>query len=441
MKKKVLAMFLALTTSVALLAGCGSEGGSEAKNDSGKESGSGEQVTLYVTDWENDAMNAAIQEACDNVFSKEHPNIKVVVLSGSYSDYGQQITAMIQAGDDLDIFQQGYDGACSNFQKGMLYDWTEYIEKEPDFVKGFYPGAMDGWKYDGKCYGLPGLANVYGIFYNKDILASKGLEEPKTDWTWDDLFALAEACKDTANGQFGLYGLDTSIFGLNALSVSEGGSQFVDDLTNTTKVTVDDKLVAAAEKVAGYIADGTIPSRSYEGSSVQSMFESGAIPLMYYGQWEINSLIQNCPDLNWGYAPTPKGSVTGATAYDFVGWSAKSNIKHPEETWELMKFLSSDVYKDVLKVAPVAACAHETSAQVFFDTVREAGHDEAADAVINMMERGDKTAIRYAAAWGSDASKLWDTEYNNLLDGTGSGNFEELKTLADQVNEVIAGAQ
>ncbi|WP_026506657.1 ABC transporter substrate-binding protein [Butyrivibrio sp. MC2013] len=442
MKKKLLSLLLVCATTTAMLAGCGSGEASAVKGESRSDDASDDGViTLYVTDWEDDTMNAAIQKACDEVFSVQHPNIKVKVLSGSYSDYGQQITAMIQAGDDLDIFQQGYDGANANFKKGMLYDWTEYVEKEPDFINGFYKGAMDGWQYDGKCYGLPGLANVYGIFYNKDLLAAKGLSEPATDWTWDDLFDMAEQLKDTSAGTYGLYSLNTDIFGITNLAVAEGGSQFVDDITNTQKVTVDDKMIEAAERISGLIADGTIPSRSYDGSDVQSMFESGAIPLMYYGQWEINSLLNNCPDLNWGYAPLPQGSVKATVPYDFVGWSAKKDLAHPEETWELLKFLSSDVYKDVLKVSPVAACAHEASAQVFFDTVREKGHGEAADAVTNMMERSDKCAVRYAAEWGSDASKLWDVAYNELIDGEGSGDFNVLKDLADQVNAVIAAAQ
>lgn len=163
-------------------------------------------VTLYVTDWESDAMNADIQKACDEIFSVEHPNIKVVVLSGSYSDYGQQITAMIQAGDDLDIFQQGYDGAVSNYQKGLIYDWSEYVAKEPDFVEGFYAGSMNGFTYKDAVVGLPGLGNVYGFFYNKDIIAEKGLTEPAADWTWDDFFALAEGLKDVDNGVYGCYG-------------------------------------------------------------------------------------------------------------------------------------------------------------------------------------------------------------------------------------------
>ncbi|MFR6591002.1 MAG: hypothetical protein ACLURV_13900 [Gallintestinimicrobium sp.] len=30
-----------------------------------------------MVDWESDEMNAAMQDAFDNVFSVEHPNIKV----------------------------------------------------------------------------------------------------------------------------------------------------------------------------------------------------------------------------------------------------------------------------------------------------------------------------------------------------------------------------
>ena len=54
-----------------------------------------EVITLYVTDWESDTMNADIQKACDEIFSVEHPNIKVVVLSGSYSDYGQDRKSVV----------------------------------------------------------------------------------------------------------------------------------------------------------------------------------------------------------------------------------------------------------------------------------------------------------------------------------------------------------
>lgn len=254
--KKFFAVVLAVLMVVSMFAGCAKQQGTndttastQKPTDSGNSS-SGEQVTIYVTDWENDQMNAAIQKACDEIFTPAHPNIKVEILSGSYSDYGQQITAMLQAGDNLDIFQQGYDQGTTRFDQGMLMDLTDRVNAEPEFMAGFYPGAMDGWQTKGHVYGLPGLANVYGVFYNKTLLESKGLSAPTTDWTWDDMWALARACADPANGTYGLYGFDTGIFGTSQLAVSEGGQPFMDKPVDPTGVTVDDKMVAAVEQIA-----------------------------------------------------------------------------------------------------------------------------------------------------------------------------------------------
>ena len=454
MRKKFLAMVLVASMGATLLAGCGSKsdngssssssgsssaGTSSTSTSTSSTSSDGEQVTIYVTDWENDTMNAAIQKACDEIFTPAHPNIKVEILSGSYSDYGQQITAMLQAGDNLDIFQLGYDQGATRFGQGQLLDLTDKVNAESDFISGFYPGAMDGWTSNGKVYGLPGLANVYGVFYNKDLLEEKGLSAPSTDWTWDDLWTLASACKEGT--KYGIYGYNTDIFGTAALGVSEGGKPFLDKPIDPSGVTVDDKLVAAVKKISDLVQDGTLPPRTYEGGDEQSQFEAGSIPLLWYGQWEINSLIANPPSFEWGYAPSPKGSVTGAAAYDFVGWSAKKDCAHPDEVWEVLKFLSSECYSEVLKVSPVAACAHESTAQVFFDAVKDAGHPESADAVENMMAREYKTAMRFGGSWSDDASKVWDIGYNELVD-SGEGDFDAvLQDLSKQVNAIIASEQ
>lgn len=450
MKKKTLALVLTTAMAASLIAGCGNSATAPSANNASADdaanktaettadnSTSGEVVTLHVVDWESDTMNAAMQDAFDNVFSAAHPNIKVEIIEGSYSDYNQQMNAMITAGEAPDVFQLGYDQACSFYRKNLLTDWSEKVAAEPEFVEGFYGGTMQGWQYDGATYGFPGLVNVYGVFYNKDLLAAANLEEPKADWTWDDLWAYGEALKDPAASKFGVYGIDTSCFGIANMSTAEGGAAFIDDLTHTTKVTVDDKFVETAEKVSGLIADGVLPSRTYEVANQLSMFESGEMAMIYYGQWEIDSLIRNCPDLNWGYAPTPQGSVKATTTYDTVGWVSPKDLPHPEETWELIKFMSSELYESVLKVTPVAACAHEASADVFYETVAENGHEDAAEAVKAMMSVEDKNGVRFAADWSGDAGKVWDPDYNNYMDGVSGASADILKELADKVNAVI----
>ncbi|BCK01271.1 ABC transporter substrate-binding protein [Anaerocolumna chitinilytica] len=435
--KKAMALGLCAIMTTAMLAGCKSNGANSSKTSG--DSSEPKQVTLKVVDWESDEMNAAIQDAFDNVFTKAHPNIKVEIVKGSYSDYGQQLAGMITAGEAPDVFQGGYDMAASFYQKKLLTDWTDKVAAEPDFVKSLYEGTMNGWQLDGKTYGFPSLVNVYGVFYNKDLLAAAGVSEPTADWTWDDLWAMAEKLKDPAKEKYGIYGLDTSGFGVANISTSYGGAPLMDKVMGTTKVTVDDKFIEQATKIQSLIADGTLPKRTYEVTNQNSMFEAGEMALMYYGQWEVDSLLKNCPDLKWGYAPTPQGPNGRTTTYDTVGWMSPKNLAHPEETWELIKFMSSDLYQTVLKVTPVAPCAHSASASVFYDVMNEKGHPEVAEAVKTMMETKTKNGVRYAADWSSDAGKLWDPVYNNILDGESKDPLTKLQDVANQINGIIAG--
>ena len=441
--KKAIALGLCTVMTAAMLTGCKGNGNTAAtgNGNSSDKGGTSEakSVTLKVVDWESDEMNAAIQDAFDNVFTKEHPNIKVEIVKGSYSDYGQQLAGMITAGEAPDVFQGGYDMAASFYQKNLLTDWTDKVAAEPDFTKSLYEGTMSGWQLDGKTYGFPSLVNVYGVFYNKDLLAAAGIKEPTADWTWDDLWTMAEKLKKPSEEKFGLYGLDTSGFGIANISTSYGGAPLMDKLMGTTKVTVDDKFMEQATKIQGMIADGTLPKRTYEVTNQNSMFEAGEMALLYYGQWEVDSLLKNCPDLNWGYAPTPQGPDGRTTTYDTVGWMSPKNLAHPEETWELIKFMSSDLYQTVLKATPVAPCAHSASASVFYDVMKEKGHPEVAEAVQTMMETKTKNGVRYAADWSSDAGKVWDPTYNDILDGVSKEPVTKLQDVANQINSIIAG--
>ena len=73
-----------------------------------------------------------------------------------------------------------------------------------------------------------------------------------------------------------------------------------------------------------------------------------------------------------------------------VGYPRKI-LKYPDETWELMKFMSSEMYETVLTKTPVAACAHAASADVFYNTVKDNGHEDAAEAVKTMMQSRPRT--------------------------------------------------
>ena len=71
------------------------------------------------------------------------------------------------------------DDLMASSQYAKLSDWA--------------PGVLASCQLDGKTYGLPVTASTYGIFYNPNLLESKGISSKPEDFpkTWDELRRLA----------------------------------------------------------------------------------------------------------------------------------------------------------------------------------------------------------------------------------------------------------
>ena len=344
-----------------------------------------DKINIYVATWESDAMNAKLQQLCDEHFADT--NIKVNFLAGNFSDYSRQITAMIRANDNLDVFEAGYGTGYNLFVQDMVLDLTDALntDENQQWLEGFYTGSMDGWQsQENRIYGLPGLSNVYGVYYNATWLTEHNLPLPNNNWKWEDLWNLATRIHQAAPELYGLYNFDTSIFGVAQMSVSEGGANFVSSPVNTDRVTVDSTLSASAAKVSELIQAGVLPRRTYEGDSLCSQFEAGSIPLLWYGQWEANRLIQQSVNFEWGFAAAPSGSVTRATAYDSTGFCISKNSPHPALALEVAKFLSTDCIGAAIAETPIAATAYESSAEDYYNALIAAGHPEAADSFLGL---------------------------------------------------------
>ena len=432
--KKTFCAAAALMMSASLLAACG--------KDNGKTSGVAKpdkdgKVTLTITDWETENLNNAMQKAFDEEFSKEHPNIKVKIQPAPLGDYAVKLSQMISSGTAPDIFQFGDTDGYSFTQRGLLYDWKEYFEKDKAIVDDMYPGIMDTWiMEDGTVTGLPALLNVLGIFYNKDLLAEAGLDEPKNGWTYEEMFSYAEKLKG-ADGEYGVYGLNMNFVWTNVLSVGNGGQVYKDDILNPTKFTWDDKFYEAIEMFQEHIASGAVTPPTYETTNIQDVFKQGQIPMLQYGQWLISDLINNPNEnLNWGYVSNPMGSEKITTeGGGSIGWMSPKQIKAPDEIWELMKFMATDMYTSALKVSPVAACASKTPSESFFNTVIDAGHPEAAEAVDYMMNVETKISHIYPS-WKPEVEKEINSVWNDVL--MGKKDISELKAVEEKVNQIIA---
>lgn len=405
---------MSLCTLAAVMVTATSLSACSKKSD---DKSSGGKITLSFLDWESADMNKLMMNAIKD-FEKDNSGVKVKQIPTPVGDYYQKLNTMIASGNAPDIFQGGYDGILKMAAKNQTYDFSKQAKADSDLTKGFYPGVYDLWVQDGKTIGLPGLVNVYGVFYNKDLFKKAGLTDPKVGWTWDEMFQDAQKLASNKGGvkNYGMYGLTMDQFNVSVMSVSNGGQPYSDGIQKTTKVTADETFKNTIKNLQGYIKSGAVTPPSYKTDNMASAFEQGKIPMMWYGQWEADTLIRNDKDLNWGFAPTPKGSVKQSVIYDNVGWASPKGIKNPDKVWALMKFMDTKMYEKVLPDTPVAPTAYKASAQPYFDKLKAAGHQDLVDSIDYMMKTEDKQPVRFNQKWSDDAGK-YATKWNDVLEG------------------------
>ncbi|MBM7565131.1 ABC transporter substrate-binding protein [Paenibacillus sacheonensis] len=405
------------------------EGNAGNKGDAGTEKA---EVTLMT--WESQDMNNKIMESMKK-FEQENPGITVKLMPAPLSDYGTKLNGMITAKQAPDIFQLGNDMLVSYQAQNLLYDWTEHASADADFMNGFYPGVMDGWKVDGKNFGLPGLLNTYGIFYNKQLFKDAGLTEPKIGWTYDEFFADMKKLSSKKDGvqQYGFY-FHPDPFTVSLYAASAGGAPFADSLLNPTSATVSPQFVEGVTRYQQAIAEGSMNPATFDLSTIMGPFKDGKVAMTYQGQWIADDLIRNAPDLQWGFVPMPV-VTTQTEIYDAVGWATPVSTKNPDAVWKVLKYLDSTMYKDVLPQTPVAPSAFQASASSYYDTLKAAGHQDLADGIDHILKSPTTQPVRFLTAWAGKANPFIDTVWNNVL--SGKGGEKELQSMADKINKTI----
>ncbi|MBU4213484.1 MAG: extracellular solute-binding protein, partial [Actinobacteria bacterium] len=160
-----------------VLAGCSSSGGtsSDAIASAAPTHLTG-TVSLwhFFTDREADVVQQAVDE-----FEAANPDVTVDVHSGQDDE---KLQKAISAGDTVDVGISYSTDIVGNFcSTGAFRDLTPYIERDGVDLTQFSDTVRSYTEYQGTRCTMPLLQDVYGLYYNKALLAAAGYTEaPKT---------------------------------------------------------------------------------------------------------------------------------------------------------------------------------------------------------------------------------------------------------------------
>jgi len=338
----VLLFALALSAAALSLSACA--GGDDSTSSDGQE-----RVQLVYQDWRTEWFPPMAQRELQ-LFQAQHPDLSVFYTPDP-EDLIDQMPLDMQAGNAPDVFQ----GCCGFFpawaQMGYVLDLRKYVETDLDksIVADWDPAQYRAmFDASGRQFGVPKYQGTLVLYYNKDLFDKYKVPYPDDSWDQDDyLAAMKKLTRDTdGDGRTDIWGSMIDI-GWDRLQVhiNSWGGHIVDP-ADPTKCDIDDpRALAALEWVRARMWDDKVMATFTDVNNVgtAAAFSAGQLAMVEDGSWALKGILENAP-FRIGVAPIPAGPTGRVTLSTTDGFGIYSRTRHPQEAWELVKFLVSREY-------------------------------------------------------------------------------------------------
>ena len=347
---------LAVAAAFSLAVACTAGGGDDTPPASVDPNAEHEPVTLEMwIPFSADHEVAGVQATFD-AFEEEYPWITMDVTTGVEDD--AKTLAAIRAGTPPDaVMSWALDDLAAFCDSGAWQDLTPYIEQDGMDIAEFFPPSVERYTgFGGKRCAFPFLTDAVGLYYNRDLLESKGFTEPPR--TYSELTEMAKALTEfNSDGSIKVAGFvpwwgNYYVNGdpLNH-SIAWGADWYTDDgeaamasdpdwaeMFRWQKALVD---WYGVDKLKRFVA-----GQGDEWGEASQDFQLGRIAMMLDGEWRTRFIQEGTPDLNYGTAPSPvpddQEDMYGVGRVGGTIIGIPNGSEHEAEAWLLVKFMATN---------------------------------------------------------------------------------------------------
>ena len=349
--KQRLLVVAVLGVAALLAAACGGSSGSSS-SQSTKTFGVNATGTVHF--WARQATDGPAK-ALVAAFNATHKNLKVVLHLTPPNDDTSQLATAIRAGSVPDVVGLNDIDVPEFSHQNALMNLTKYIDALP-YKTSLSPGHLKLATYNGQDYGLPYLADLSVLWYNKKLFKEAGLNpnDPPTSYAQ----IVSDAKKITALGH-GIYGFSFAgdcqgCLGFTMLpSLWAAGQHMINGpLGNQTVNVANDaplKTMLAAYHTmwAGHMTP--VADQTQNGLTWGADFEAGKVGILP-GDYGFATKLTNqaefadapLPAVNGGGYSTfdggddfviPAGAPNASGAWEFIKWALEPQQqgKYPSE--------------------------------------------------------------------------------------------------------------
>jgi ABC-type sugar transport system permease subunit/ABC-type glycerol-3-phosphate transport system substrate-binding protein len=286
---------------------------------------------------------------CARAYEQGHPGVKIDLYGDPRIHDKVRVRVLERSFPEVTNARLNYWALIRNGDVLPLDTFLDQPNWEGDATwrDSFLPGTLDRYLYEGKTYGIPFMASIYAVWYNKNLFEKHGWQ-PAT--TWDEFFALCEQIKaeglwplafqgrypDYAqcvidHSYYHLAGSDRYFAQKNLAPGAFDNPEFVESLSRIQRVALN------------YFQPGAMGMSHTES---QLEFFLGHTAMIFCGSWLKSEMLGKIPDgfrlgaFNLPLAPTGLADPTavyGGSGYYFV----MKDSDHPREGVEFLRFMTS----------------------------------------------------------------------------------------------------
>lgn len=336
---------LAAVAAALVISGCAGPGsGTGAAPGAGTEDWGEPTGTIDFWDTNANPRLTAKWEELIARFEKGNPDIKVNYVGLPNSSYLQKVQNALATGETPDVLLIGNDIASLIAQKALVPLDDAFREAGlADRIDKSMVENERGNSADRKLYKAPLTALSDVIWYRKDWLADKGIDEPRT---FDDFFAAAEAMTDPQANRFGFAFRGGPGSMPPMLAMMYGMSGVGEFFTKDGKATLDDPAnVEAFERyVSLYGNVSATADISNDYPKIVAAFGGGSAWAMHHNLGSYQDHVEALgADAVAGVQPFPdeNGVVTAKTPA-ISGLSVLADSERKAAAWEFVEFMSTE---------------------------------------------------------------------------------------------------
>ncbi|GAA0652953.1 extracellular solute-binding protein [Kutzneria viridogrisea] len=342
------AALISAATAGVLLSACTAGGGSNSGAAAAFDPN--QQLTLTVYSNFADRELGVLNKALDG-FRAKYPNIKVNSQGNQDDD---KITQSIRSGNPPDVAISFATDNIGQFCSSKAWqDLKPYLDRDKLDLNQIPQAVRDYTSYQGTRCAMPMLADVNGLYYNKDLFAQAGITAAPKNMTelFEDAKKLTQRNPDGSIKtigfipQIGFYANHPQIW------APQFGAKWVDGNGKSDLATDPgwQELFTFQKKLVDFYGWENLQKFTAglgQEYSADHGFNKGQVAMMFDGEYRTAFINNDAPKLNYGTAPSPVADDRanlyggGYTTGTIVG--IPKGAKNSAAGWELVKYLSTD---------------------------------------------------------------------------------------------------